>query len=211
MRFTRRIVIAVALVSALVGSAPDAHATTMLPQNLADLVSLSQDILVGEVIALGDGFDDRGVPYTEVTLRVDESLQGTTASTYTFRQFGLMEPRQMPDGSTYLGVSPEGWPRFRQDERVMLFLHEGSRQTGLRTTVGLLQGKFTIVDDTIRNGAGNANVFHELHIDTSTLSVEQFEAVQDPQRMSARAFIDLVREAVDGRWVEQGRLQHEQH
>ena len=41
-----------------------------------------------------------------------EALKGSVGTTYTFRQFGLTAPRELPDGTTYLGVSPDGWPRF---------------------------------------------------------------------------------------------------
>jgi hypothetical protein len=212
MRIVKEVALALALVTALAAApAPDAHATTMLPQNLVDLVSLSEHIVVGDVIGLSDGFDAQGVPYTEITVRVDETLQGSGGSTLTFRQFGLLEPRTLPDGSRYLGVTPPGWPEFRVDEEVMLFVHEGSRATGLRTTVGLLQGKFTIRDGRISNGVANRNVFHHVDLDTSLLSARQAKAVQDPATMEAEAFIDLVRAAVKERWVEEGRLSHAQH
>lgn len=204
-----RVVAACALTLAMAVTAPTAHATSMLPQNLADLVTHSKDIVVGDVVEVVDGFDGRGVPFTEVTVRVDEALRGERTSTHTFRQFGLVAPRSMPDGSTYVGVSPDGWPTFRAGERVMLFLHEGSLQTGLRTTVGLGQGKFVIRDGRISNGYGNANVFHELDTDRAPLTAAQAKLVESPEAMPAEDFIDLVRTAVRERWVEEGRIVHE--
>lgn len=87
-----------------------ATATSMRPQNVVDLVELSERIIVGNVVDLRDGFDAQGVPYTEITLRVTDSIRGANGSTYTFRQFGLLEPRTLPDGRMSLAVSPDGWP-----------------------------------------------------------------------------------------------------
>ena len=212
MRIQKEVALALALVLALAAApAPDARATTMLPQNLVDLVSLSEHIVVGDVIGLSDGFDAQGVPYTEITVRVDETIHGSSGSTLTFRQFGLLEARILPDGRRYLGVTPPGWPQFRADEEVMLFVHEGSRATGLKTTVGLLQGKFTIRDGQISNGVANRNVFHHVDLDPTMLSARQAKTLEDPSSMPADAFIDLVRTVVKERWVEEGRLSHAQH
>ena len=54
----------VALVVALAcGRAPDASATSMLAQNVVDLIDLSERILVGDVVSLDDGERQRdGLP-----------------------------------------------------------------------------------------------------------------------------------------------------
>jgi hypothetical protein len=103
------------LACALALWSPAAQATSMTRQNLADLIGLSELILVGQVTALTDGFE-AGVPFTEVTVAVHESIRGETGPTYSFRQFGLLAPRDLGDGRRYLGVSPDGWPRFQVGE-----------------------------------------------------------------------------------------------
>ena len=72
--------------------------------NIVELVGKSELILRGTVKSVSDGIDARGLPYTEVTLHVDEAIRGPVGSEYTFRQFGLLEaaphgqwPHQ-PDG-----------------------------------------------------------------------------------------------------------------
>ena len=205
----KRAAIAVAVVSSfLFGTAPDTSATTMLPQNVVDLIDHSERILVGEVVSLHDGFDRNGLPYTEVSIRVDESIRGANGGTYTFRQFGLLEPRREADGTTNLMVSPQGWPTFRAAEQVMVFLYRPAPESGLQTTVGLLQGKFSIENGTITNAIGNVNVFHDVEFAGSVLSSEEQRLVRSPRAMPAESFVSMVRRAVEERWVESGRMIH---
>jgi hypothetical protein len=84
---------------------PPAQATSVEQQDLTDLIRHSESIVAGRVIGLTDGFEN-GVPYTEVTVEVDETLRGRPGRTHTFRQFGLLAPRDLGNGRTYLGVSP---------------------------------------------------------------------------------------------------------
>jgi len=185
-----------------------ASATSMNAQNVVDLVGLSERIMVGEVVDLRDGFDPQGVPFTEVTLRVTDSIRGNNGSTYTFRQFGLLEPRTLADGRTSLAVSPDGWPRFRQDEEVMVFLYQPASITGLQTTVGLLQGKFSMVGDQLVNGVDNLNVFHQVNIDRGQLNPQEEQLLRNPATMKSAAFIGMVRRAVENRWIETGVMTH---
>ena len=203
-----RVLALVALV--VLSTTQTAHATSMTTQNLVDLVSLSESILVGDVIALSDGIDADGYPYTEVTVRVDETLRGDLGTTHTFRQFGLLEPRERADGSMNLMVSPDGWPRFRADERVMLFLYQPGERYLMQSTVGLLQGKFRIEGETIVNDIGNANLFYNTQLDGRVLTERQTEFVQDPSDMRTSEFVQLVRDVIAERWIETGRLTHAQ-
>ena len=196
------------LVLVLLALPLSAQATSMKAQNVVDLVDLSERIMVGDVIDLTDGFDAQGVPYTEVTIRVTDSLRGANGSTYIFRQFGLIEPRQMPDGQMNLSVSPDGWPRFKQDEEVMVFLYQPGSDTGLQTTVGLLQGKFSKVGDEFVNDVGNQNVFYNVNIDAGQLNPDDRKLMNNPETMKADAFVSMVRRAVDQRWVETGVMAH---
>lgn len=209
MQTCRRFVVAVALaLSGVHILAPAAMATSMLPQNVVDLVSLSERILVGEVVDLVDGFDAQGIPFTEVTVRVDDSIRGDNGSMYTFRQFGLLEPRDLGDGRTNLMVSPDGFPRFRQNEDVMVFLYQPAQVTGLQTTVGLLQGKFSIENGEISNAIGNQNVFYKVRIDAGLLSASEERLTHASDSMDAETFVSLVKRAVAEEWVQRGRMIH---
>lgn len=198
------------LALALLAAAVPALASSVVHRNLAELIELSQGILVGEVLHTSDGFAN-GAPFTEVTLRVEDSLRGDHGGQYTFRQFGLKAPRQMPDGRTALAVTPEGWPRFAAGQRVLLFLYREARDTGLRTTVGLQQGSFEIVGGRIANPLGNAGLFHELRVEPGLLDPAEEQMLRQPSGPAdAGVFVSLVRKAVDGRWVEQGRMSRAQ-
>ena len=60
---------ALAVVFAAVGGA---HAMTLSTgdANIVELLEQSSDIVVGHVASVTDGIDERGIPYTEVTLKV---------------------------------------------------------------------------------------------------------------------------------------------
>ena len=185
-----------------------AFATTMRPQNLADLVGLSETIVIGTVEKVTDGFDDRRIPYTEVTLRVSEHLRGAAGDTLTFRQFGLTKPRTV-DGRRYLVVTPDGWPTWQERERVMVFLGRPAKQTGLRTTVALAQGKMQVRDGTLANSSRNAGLFKDLTITARGLSRAQQDMLQTERRpVPADAFVSLVRRAVSENWVATGVMRH---
>jgi hypothetical protein len=185
------------------------NAATVKSQNLVDLIQHSDQIVVGTVVTVIDGFDQNNVPYTEVTLRVSESIRGEEAETVSFRQFGLTAPREI-DGRTYLGVTPDGWPTWSEQERVMLFLHRPAHLTGLQTTVGLGQGKLQLHSGRLSNAAGNVGLFQNLKIEARGLSSAQRAMLEtDGEAIDAKPFISLVRRAVQESWVEQGVLHHE--
>ena len=196
------------LVLCLLAAATPAMATTMRHQNVVDLIGLSELILAGRVVALTDGFQD-GIPYTEVTVSVDEAIRGRPGHQYTFRQFGLLAPRELANGRTYLGVSPEGLPRFSVGEDVLLFLYRKASQTGLQTTVGLYQGKFKKDGNRFENGVENIGLMNGVSVSPSLLSPGEqklLKAKKGP--VQADVFLDFVRKAVRERWVETGRLSH---
>jgi hypothetical protein len=206
LRGWTRAALAVLLV-ALAGQ--PATAATVKSQNLVDLIQHSDRIIIGTVVTVIDGFDDNDVPFTEVTLRVAESIRGDEAETVTFRQFGLQAPRQI-NGKTYLGVTPQGWPTWNEQERVMLFLHRPAQLTGLQTTVGLGQGKLQMLDGQLSNGAGNVGLFQNMKVEARGLSGAQLAMLDtDGEAIDANPFISLVRRAVQESWVEKGVLHHE--
>lgn len=200
--------IALTLIVGLFGPST-ASATSMLPRTIVDLIRLSESILVGDVHTVRDGFDRDGVPYTEIGIDVDETLEGNVSSTYTFRQYGLLAPKELPDGRTHLGVSPDGWPHFSEGERVVLFLYSPAGQTGLRTTVGLFQGKLTVENGLAQNAMQNANLFRDVEVDDGVLDVAERHLldVRDGA-VDAAALVSFVRKAIDNQWIEAGVMRN---
>lgn len=186
-----------------------AQAKNIRKQNLVELLTHADSILVGTVDSTTDGFQD-GLPYTEVTILVAQSIKGNHESTYTFRQFGLKAPKANGKGQVNLMVTPAGWPTFVDGERVMLFLHQPAAKTGFQTTAGLTQGKFGIRGDQIANGIGNDELFARVRI-SGPLTQGQEDLINQPGgSYSAQAFIDFIRTIVEENWIETGVLSNAQ-
>ena len=182
-------------------------ASSLVEQNVVDLLRQSDAIVVGKVAKVADGIDDHGIPYTEVTLNVSESIRGALPDVYTFRQFGLMNPRPMPDGKMLMMPAPEGFPRYASGEHVLLFLFPKASQTGLRTTTGLMQGKFTLRPGFAANGTGNVGLFQDVRLDPGLgESSDKRLLATRSGAVNPDAFLSFVRRAVQGRWIEAGRL-----
>ena len=186
-----------------------AQAATVESRNLVSLIQHSDRILVGTVESISDGFDSNNVPYTEVTLRVSDHIRGADGETITFRQFGLLAPREI-DGRTYLGASPDGWPKWNEKERVMVFLGPPARLTGLQTTVGLQAGKLRMSNGQLSNAAGNVGIFTGMKVEAKGLTRDQIAMLaNDGQAVDANPFISLVRRAVNENWIEKGVMHNE--
>ena len=189
-----------------------ANATTSRREvNVVDLVANSELILRGTVSNVSDGIDERGIPYTEVTLHVADAIRGQVGGDYTFRQFGLLKPRDMGNGKVNLMVTPAGWATYSKGEEAILFLNKKAAWTGLQTTVGLGQGKFNVSMAGATNQANNAGLFKNVVIDQSLLGTKEKRAMlTEKGAVNANAFVGLVKQAVDGHWVENGRMKLEQ-
>ena len=189
-----------------------ASATTSRREvNVVDLVANSELILRGTVANLTDGIDDRGIPYTEVTLHVADAIRGQVSGDYTFRQFGLLKPRTMANGMVNLMVTPAGWATYTKGEETILFLNKRAAWTGLQTTVGLGQGKFKVSMAGATNQANNVGLFKNMAVDPTALGTKEERALMTQQGpVNVNAFVSLVKQAVSGRWVENGRMKHVQ-
>ena len=185
-----------------------AYAKNMKKQNLVELMTHTDSILVGTVSKKTDGFF-QGLPYTEITLDVGQTLKGERNSSYTFRQFGLIEPKSMGDGRVNLMVTPAGWPTYVKGEQVMLFLHKPASKTGFQTTAGLTQGKFTIKGKKIANDIGNDSLFAGVKITGQMTGAQQDLVNQPAGAYAADAFLSLVKTAVEENWIENGVMTHE--
>ena len=185
-----------------------AYAKNMKKQNLLDLMTHSDSILMGTVSKKTDGIQ-QGLPYTEITLDVGQSLKGTHGSTYTFRQFGLIAPKSMGDGRVNLMVTPAGWPTYTEGEQVMLFLHKPASETGFQTTAGLTQGKFTIKGNRIANDTNNDSLFAGVKINGKLSPPQQDLVSQAGGSYKTEDFSTLVKTAVEKNWIENGVMTHE--
>jgi hypothetical protein len=186
-----------------------AAASSVSPNNIVHLIENAQDIVVGTVTTVHDDIDARGVPYTEVMLEVGETLRGVPSEVVVFRQFGLLQPRKLANGRTLYATRPQGWPEWRSGERVLLFLTPPASQTGLRTTVGLAQGKFTIIGNRLQAADGEGVLFDRVAVTTSLLDESDRRLLENAtDNYDANAFVAFVRRAVDQRWIETGSLRH---
>ena len=207
-RTLRGVMLLVSMAIVALGMVSVAHAKNVKKQNIVELVSHTDSILVGTVSNKTDGFH-KGLPYTEITLDVGQSFKGVHGSSYTFRQFGLIEPRSMGDGRVNLMVTPAGWPTYVKGEQVMLFLHKPASETGFQTTAGLTQGKFTIKGSQIANGNGNDALFAGVKINAKMTATQQDLVKQPGGAYAAEAFLSLVKTAVEENWIENGVMTHE--
>lgn len=188
-------------------AAAPAAATQLLPQNLAKLIKGADVMVSGHVKSVTDGIDARGVPYTEVTIAVASSAKKKLArqSDFKFRQFGLLKPRRMADGRSFLGMAPQGFAQWRKDEQVIAFMYKPAAKTGLRTTVGLAQGKFTTAGGRTTNAQLNQSLFAGVQINPGVLTPAEAELMRRPGGpVDAHALLSLVHRAVAGQWIEKG-------
>ena len=115
-------------------------------QNLVQLIASSQSIVAGTVRKVSDGVDANGMPYTEVTIAVGVSPKGGVGpGDYTFRQFGLIKPRTLPNGQRLLMVTPAEFPLWRENECVVAFFYHPA--VGYITTGGEVAGEVNDISD----------------------------------------------------------------
>ncbi len=194
--------------AALVLATPFAHAMKIKQQNLTQLIDDAQTIVHGTVKSVTDGIDAKGVPFTEVTIAVGSSAKGRKleGEDYTFRQFGLLEPRSLGNGKVLLATTPEGFPVWREGETVVAFLRQPASITGLQTTAGMGQGLFRQVNGALVNDYRNVGLFDDVVISDSLLTDEHRNMITQPGAVDAASFIDLVGKAVDGNWIASGEM-----
>jgi hypothetical protein len=177
-----------------------ADATSVRKMTVADLVNYGDQIIVGRVTAVTDGFDANHLPYTDVTVAISESLKGNASGYYTFRQLGLAAPRDMGNGRTFIGVSPDGFPRFTPGEDVVLFLF-AKTSLGFQSTAGLMQGKFTVKGHQLVNDIDNRGLFDNVTVDPTRLTpAEQKMLAKDQGPLDQDTFKRFVKKAVQQGW-----------
>src|SRR5262249_18004411 len=150
--------------------------------------------------------------YTEVTLKVTDSIRGAKSATYTFRQFGLDKPRAMPDGRVHLGARPAGWPTWRTGESAIVFLYPKAKYTGLQTTVGLGYGKLSTGNGAALNAHDNATLFTNVTVNRALLdSAEQQMVDTKHGPVNEGTLRKFLHRAVDGNWISNGSIGNAKH
>jgi hypothetical protein len=177
------------------------YSTTMVKRNLADLTKMAEVIFVGKMAGASDGLLNGRIPYTEYTFEVIESLKGDlpARSRYRYRQLGLLKPRDMGNGKTLAltGKNIGGLPLYKTGETALVFLGKPSLKTGLRTTVGLMQGKFMIENGRAVNAIDNAGLFEGMNVKSAKLSnAEKTMMSQKAGALDAKILIETVKRAV---------------
>jgi hypothetical protein len=175
--------------------------------NIVELLAQSNDIVVGRVEAVTDGIGDRGIPFTEVTINISESIRGNRSGLYKFRQFGLLAPRLTADGRRKMMPSPAGFPKYTPGEDVALFLRPSAAWTGFRMPAGVTGGKFTIAAGRAENGMGNAGLFQNVQVDRGAVIERDKRLLATASGpINPDAFLSFVRRAVRERWTETERM-----
>jgi hypothetical protein len=203
----RRLTVAATLVlAALAGTTADA--TSLRKQNLTQLITGSQSIISGKVDRVTDGVNENGMPYTEVSISVSNAARGNVqgGTRYKFRQFGLQQPRKMPNGKVMLAMSPEGFPRWAVGERVVAFLYKPATRTGFQTTVGLAQGKLRMLDGRVSNEFNNEGLFDGVHVREGLLSEKERAMLSSKGPVDAATLVGLIGRAVNENWIENGEM-----
>lgn len=186
-----------------------AAAMQLAPANLTRLIGQSELVVAGKVKNVTDGVDAKGVPYTEVTIAVGSSAKKKLAarSDFKFRQYGLLASRKMPDGRFLVAKAPEGFPTWHKDEQVVAFMNKRAAQTGLRTTIGLSQGKFTSTGGRLANAQFNQGLFAGVKVDAGLLTpAESAMLAGTTGAVDAATLMSLVNRAAAGKWVEKGAM-----
>ena len=186
----------------------NAQATSLSTDiNMVNLVREAEAIVIASVEDVTDGFDENGMPYTEVTLEITENIHGDLPPKYVFRQYGLTEKRLSADGTKIFMPAPTLFPRFTPGERTLLFLYKPASLTGLQTTVALAHGKFNIGGTRAYNALGNEGVFQNIEL-ANEINTPDHAAMLATMNggVSAETFVTFVRRAVREQWIPRGLM-----
>jgi hypothetical protein len=181
-------------------------ASQLVSQNLKQMIEESEVIVTGEVSKITDGIEN-GIPFTEVTMKVNSSIKRDMAanSTYSFRQYGLQKPRKLKDGRYLLATKIEGMATWTVGEKVTTFMNKPASRFGMRTPVGMAQGKFTYSGGQAANSFDNRGLFKGMTVDSGVLNAKESAMLAKPAgAVEGDVLINLVKRAVKERWIEKG-------
>jgi len=143
-----------ALCCALTLAAP-AHATSVLPLYLDEVIDLSTVAFQGTVTdshAARDPVSHAIVTYT--TFTVSDVLKGSVPATYTIKQIGGALPAEK------LEFRVMGVPKFTVGQEYIVFMAGVSSQ-GFSSPIGLAQGRYGIRQDAKGRHVGNGSDFRD--------------------------------------------------
>jgi hypothetical protein len=183
-----------------------AQASQLIPQNLKQMIEESEVIVTGQISKITDGIEN-GIPFTEVTMKVNSSIKRDMAanSTYSFRQYGLQKPRKLKDGRYLLATRIEGMATWTVGEKVTTFMNKPASRFGMRTPVGMAQGKFTYSGGQAANSFDNRGLFKGMTVDSGVLNAKESAMLAKPAgAVDGDVLINLVKRAVKERWIEKG-------
>jgi hypothetical protein len=186
--------------------AAPSQASQLVSQNLKRMIEESEVIVTGEVSKITDGIEN-GIPFTEVTMKVSSSIKRDMAanSTYSFRQYGLQKPRRMHDGRYLLATKIEGMATWTVGEKVTTFMNKPASRFGMRTPVGMAQGKFTYSGTQAANSFDNRGLFKGMTVEPSVLNSKESAMLAKPAgAVEGDVLINLVKRAVKEQWIEKG-------
>jgi hypothetical protein len=122
----------------LVAVAVPLSASTFFKLSPRDLVRDSAAVVQGQVLKVSSFWDASGrVIVTEAQIQVEEKIFGNAPSVVVVRTFG-----GTVNGYT---VEAHGFPKFRANERLLLYLE--AEKDGVTRVAGYQQGQFRIVRD----------------------------------------------------------------
>jgi hypothetical protein len=144
---TRRHALLVSLIAvfALTVTAGNGGSTTLLHMDMDDLVIEADHIVLGTIVGKRSEWNvnymqQRSLLYTVYTLEAEKTLKGEANGNIEFRVVGG------EDESSFLMVPAA--PHFEVGERVVLFLRSPIPDS-VTDVIGMEQGRFTVVDDTV--------------------------------------------------------------
>lgn len=183
-----------------------AHASQLVPQNLKQMIRESDVIVTGDVVRITDGIEN-GIPYTEVTMKVSGSIKRDMKvnSSFSFRQYGLLKARRMSDGRYLLPTKIEGMATWTVGEKVTTFMNRPVGRSGMRTPVGMAQGKFTYSGSHAANSFDNRGLFQGVTVKPGVLSARESAMLAKPAgAVEGDVLLNFVRRAVAEQWIEKG-------
>ena len=165
------------------------------PRNLVELTDGAELIVHGFVVATRSEPHPQlpGLNTVVVTLKVRETLKGSTPALYSFRQF-IWDVRDRFDTAGY-----------RKGQELLLMMNKPSA-IGLTSPVGLEQGRFRILRDgngnqVALNGQANAGLFSGMQSELRRRKIAFNHAlsavIQRPGAVRVDDFRELVRHLVE--------------
>lgn len=178
-------------------SASPAHATSVLPLYLDEVIDHSTTAFEGTVADTHSARDTAtNLVVTYTTFTVTDVLKGTVPSTYTIKQIG----GELPQEDLIYHVP--GIPKFKLGEDYVVFM-AGVSRSGFSSPIGLAQGRFNVMQGPAGRVVGNGRDLREITTRMGAQLPAQSKALQAAtgpvHTMDLENFKQLVRNHVAAR------------